>query len=402
MSQLSKRLPVGLRRSFRSLRRGARRRLALLWRLLFRKTTFIGITGSHGKTTATMLLANILRSRAETRVGLWFNEPHAVVRSVLKARPWRHRFMVQEVSGHYPGAAAESASVLRPLVGVVTAVGGDHRKSFGGSLEATASEKARLISCLPDDGLAVLNADDPYVAAMATTAPCRVVRYGGGSNVDLRLIEARSEWPERLSLTVEYKGEQFEVKTQLVGEHWTVSVMAALLTALELGIPRMDCIRAIEATEPAYNRMSVHPSPHGGWYVLDAFKSSFFGIEACLKFLGNAEAPRRTVVVGTISDYPGASKAHYYKVARMALAVADRVIFTGRNAERVRRLAAGEYAGRLFTAEEPIDAIEILEKDAVAGELIYVKATRIDELARLLAPRPAESRNRRSDKRKDD
>jgi UDP-N-acetylmuramoyl-tripeptide--D-alanyl-D-alanine ligase len=230
-----------------------------------------------------------------------------------------------------------------------------------------------------------LNADDALVAGMAASSSCRVVWFGRKSDADLRLLDARSIWPDRLVLEVEYKGERFGVKTQLVGEHWTVSVMAALLTALEMGVPRTDCLSTIERVLPAYNRMSVHQAPQGGWYVLDAYKSSYYGIEPCLQFLSQASAPRKTVLFGTVSDYPGSSRSHYYKVARMALAVADRVIFTGQNAERVRRLAADEFAGRLFAAERPTDALRMIQENAVPEELIYVKATRVDKLAQLLA-----------------
>ena len=394
MSRLSKHLPGTVRFPLRSLRTRLRRSLAVPWRALFVGTTFIGVTGSHGKTTTTMLLGSMLRCRGKTHVGLRFNEAAAIVRSMTRARPWRHRFMVQEVSGHFPGAIAKSVSVLKPQVGIVTAVGGDHRKAFGGNLHATAREKGNLVRALPATGLAVLNADDPNVAAMAANSPCRVATFGTKSDADLRLIEARSCWPERLSLIVEYRGERFAVKTQFVGEHWAVSVMAALLTAMELGVPREDCLSAIEKVAPAYNRMSVHASPHGGWYVLDAFKSSFFGIETCLKFMADARAPRRTVLVGTISDYPGSSTSHYYKVARMALAVADRVIFTGRNADRVRRLAAREFAGRLFHHETVAEAILMLENDPIPGELIYVKASRVDRLGPLLVTPDANQRER--------
>lgn len=356
------------------------------WRPLFLRTTFVAATGSHGKTTTTIILAKILRTKGRTYFHQGFNELPTVLMNVMKARPWRQRFFVQEVSGHRPGAVEECARVLRPNVGIVTAISGDHRKAYLGDFEAVAIEKSALVKCLPSNGLAVLNADDPLVAGMAANCACRVVWFGRSANSDLRLVNARSCWPERLSLDVEYKGRSITVKTQMVGEHWAVSVMAALLTALELGIPIADCARAIEAVQPAYNRMSVHPAPNGARYVLDAFKSSFFGIQTCLNFVAQARVQRKTVLFGTISDYPGASRSHYYKVARMGLAVADRVIFTGRNAERVRRLAAGEFAGRLFIAEQPTDALRMIREDSMPGELIYVKATKVDRLAPLLAP----------------
>jgi UDP-N-acetylmuramoyl-tripeptide--D-alanyl-D-alanine ligase len=385
MSRLSKRLPVSLAKSLRRLRGEIRFPVARIWRSLFARTTFVGVTGSHGKTTATLILTRILQKGAPTYSRPWFNTPANVAKSVMKALPWRHRYVVQEVAGHRPGAIVKSAAVLRPQVGIVTAIGGDHRKSFGGSLDAIAAEKANLVKRLPADGLAVLNADDPHVANMASVSPCRVVRFGASADADLRLIEARSVWPKRLSMHVEYQGERFDVTTQLVGEHWSVSVLAALLAALELGIPRSVSLAAIATVAPDYSRMSVHPTKHGGWYVLDV-KSSFFGIQECLRFLQNADVARRTVVFGTISDHPGASRPHYQKAARMALAVADRVVFAGRNADRVRKLAADEFAGRLFHYEYFADAIRLLESDPVQGEIIYVKASRADKLMPMLVP----------------
>jgi UDP-N-acetylmuramoyl-tripeptide--D-alanyl-D-alanine ligase len=362
--------------------------LVKLWRPLFRRTTFVGVTGSHGKTTATFLLAAMVLRRGPTYFRSDYNGPRDIRKNVMKALPWRHRFFVQEVSGNYPGAITRCNEVLRPTVGIVTAVGADHRKSFGGSVEAIAAEKENLVRALPPPGLAVLNADDPLVAAMAGNCVCRVVRFGRADNSDLRLIKAKSVWPERLTLEVEYRGEIFEVKTQLVGVHWSVSVMAAMLAALEMGVPKDDCLAALATRAPYYNRMSVHPAPNGGWYVLDAFKSSFVSIAPSLEFLANAIAPRRTVLFGTISEYPGSSRPHYYRAARMALAVADRVIFTGPNADRVRRLAAEEFAGRLFYFDRPADAISMLENDAIPDEIIYVKATgHADKLGPMLAPR---------------
>jgi hypothetical protein len=133
--------------------------------------------------------------------------------------------------------------------------------------------------------------------------------------------------------------------------------------------------------------MSVHRGPRRAWYVLDANKASFFGIDACLGFLDVAVAPRKTVVFGTIADYPGASRHHYYQVARMTLRRADRVFFTGPQAQRVRRLAAGEFAGRLFVVDRPADVLSTLSEDAIADEIIYVKASRVDRLGPLFIPR---------------
>jgi UDP-N-acetylmuramoyl-tripeptide--D-alanyl-D-alanine ligase len=366
-------------------KRSARRRIAAAWRRMFRTTTFIGITGSHGKSTATGVLGAILARCGKTRVGVGLNVTRDIVMGILAARPGAYRYWVQEVAGERPMAIENSCRVLQPTIGIVTAIGGDHRRAFG-SIEGIAAEKSKLVHRLPADGLAVLNADDPLVAAMAAGCACRVVTFGRAENADLRLLAARANWPERLTLEVAYRGEPLTVKTRLVSAQWSVSIMAALLAALELGASPSTCLAAIEPIEPLYNKMSPHPGPNGACLVLDAYKASFHGIEACLAFLDDAVAPRKTVVVGTIADYVGASRSHYYKVAHMALERADRVIFTGANANRVRRLATGALAGRLFIRERPQDLLQMLSEDALPDEIIYVKGTRADRLGRLFVP----------------
>jgi UDP-N-acetylmuramoyl-tripeptide--D-alanyl-D-alanine ligase len=364
------------------IRRRARSRAALLWRNRLGKTIFVGITGSHGKTTATVLLGQMLQTNGPTYAHKdhYFLNAKSAAQTVLRTRPWYHRYCVREISGHKPGAIEESTRYLQPSVGVVTAIGGDHRRAFR-SFEATAAEKAKLVHGLPASGLAVLNNDEPLVAAMGPGCSSKVVSFGRAEDATLRLLGASSMWPARLTLEVAYRGDQFTVESQLVGVHWATSILAALLTALELGVSRQACLTVINSFEPVFNRMSAHPGPNGAWYVLDADKASFSGVDACLGFLETASASRKTVIVGTIADYPGTSRAHYYKVARMALARADRVYFTGPNAARVRRLQAGEFAGRLFVIEEPKDILTLVSDDALAGEIIYVKATRADRLA---------------------
>ena len=78
MSWLSAHLPPDIRYHLCSLRTRLRRSLVVPWRALFVGTTFIGVTGSHGKTTTTMLLGSMLRCRGKAHVGLWFNEAAAI------------------------------------------------------------------------------------------------------------------------------------------------------------------------------------------------------------------------------------------------------------------------------------------------------------------------------------
>jgi UDP-N-acetylmuramyl pentapeptide synthase len=90
------------------------------------------------------------------------------------------------------------------------------------------------------------------------------------------------------------------------------------------------------------------------------------------------------VVLGTISDHPGSDRPHYERVARLALAAADRVIVTGPNALRVRRLAS-EFGDRLHVFESRPEAARFLTQDLLPEEVLYIKAPQGDRLPRLFS-----------------
>ena len=139
---------------------------------LLREVTLIAVTGRSGKTTTTNLVDTILAP-----IGRYHTVGDQIIgsdkaREALLKIPTSARCCTFEVSGHRPGAVAESADILRPQIGIGLNVGGDHYNSFRG-LEATAIEKGRLVESLPQSGTATLNIDDPHVRAMASRTAAR-------------------------------------------------------------------------------------------------------------------------------------------------------------------------------------------------------------------------------------
>lgn len=130
--------------------------------------------------------------------------------------------------------------------------------------------------------------------------------------------------------------------------------------------------------------MSVHRTPDGVWYILDAMKASFLGMDACFSFLDGAIAPRCTVIIGTLADYKGDSRRRYQQVARLALSKADRVIFVGPNAHHLRRYKEGEFGSRIEMFETPAEAAQFLVQDTVPDEVVYLKSAEVEHLERVL------------------
>lgn len=234
------------------------------------------------------------------------------------------------------------------------------------------------------NSLAVLNADDPLIMERAPVTGSRVVTFGEAEGATLRLLHLHDRWPDPLTLTVRCRDEEFQVRSPLIGRQSVSVVLAALLAALEMGFDRDLLVERIAEYEPFMDRMSVHAAPDGRHFVLDAWKAPQRTMDTCLAFLEPVQAPRKTVVLGTLSDVRGNTRRRYEATARRALEVADRVLFVGEESARVRRTRDPDTQGRLFMFDRIRDAHDFLQEDPVPGEVIYVKGSRVDHLERLM------------------
>lgn len=356
---------------------------ARLRRLALRDTVIIGVTGSCGKTTTTALIGQVLSTKAKCQVKAGGNTYKAATRTML-ALTGSDPFSIHEVGAFEPGSVARAARILRPHIGVVTVIGTDHYRQFR-SLAAIAEEKSALVAVLPRSGTAILNADDPHVRAMASKTQARVVSYGLSADADVRGSEVSADWPNRLSFTVTYRCEQAHVQTQFVGDQWVTSVLAAIACGLSCGVPLDDCIKAVSLFEPIFARYSVHSLPGSPVYILDTRKAPAWTIPFSLTFIERAQAPRKTIVFGTLSDRPGGwTSVRYRDLARKALRVADRVVFVGPNAGFIDKVRDEAGEARLYSFLTAYQGFTFLSRESIADELILIKASISDHLERLM------------------
>jgi len=358
--------------------------LARHWRTRLRRTRFIGITGSAGKTTAKDLLhAALSGSRRAVKNDDSNNSLYSVARTVLAARP-RTDFCIQEVGlSHEPGRIPKIIELLRPHVGIVTLIGMDHRSAFR-SREAIAAEKVQLVASLPSDGIAVLNADDPLVASMARQTAAAVRTFGFGPDAEFRGEVFGARFPERLVLVVRHGAGSTRIQTRLCGRHHAVSVLAAFAAAVSVGVAPEDAAAGLADCEPMLGRMSVQHTPRGVTIIRDDYKAPAWSLAAALQVLKDAGAQRKIAVIGTLSDYSGSSRRTYRRAVRMALGAADRVLVIGDWAPgRVERWADVDQQ-RLHGFSSVRAASDWLQAFAQPGDLVLLKGSLMaDHLARV-------------------
>jgi UDP-N-acetylmuramoyl-tripeptide--D-alanyl-D-alanine ligase len=341
--------------------------------------TFIAITGSSLKSTTTKMLSHILSGVAPTRDQVAYNRMSACIQTLTDAASG-FDYVVCEIGTHRPGDLKPMVDLLQPSIGIVTLVGLEHYSNFR-TQDAIAQEKATLIDALPQDGLAILNCDDPHVIAMSSRTKARVLSFGE-SGGDYVIEKVRGDAPGALQLSIRHGGEHFNIISALTGSHNSVAVAAAFCCAHQLGVPPSLIQDRIASFTPLFGRCSVHRVEHGPIFILDTHKGPYYSFYFPISMMSQFNAPRKRIVVGQISD-AGNTNPKYRDVYRAARDVADQVIFVGDNAHRSKATAEEIALGRFVEKRSVKEAAEFLKDTAIPGEVILVKSAQNLHLERV-------------------
>jgi UDP-N-acetylmuramoyl-tripeptide--D-alanyl-D-alanine ligase len=335
--------------------------------------TVVGVTGSSGKTSTKDLLAAVLAPLGPTVAPPEsFNNELGLPWTALRANATT-RHLVLEFSARGPGHIAALAAAVPPRIGVVLNVGSAHLGEFG-SVEAIARAKGELVEALPTDGIAVLNADDPRVAAMAARTAARVVTFGRAADVRAEAITLDAG---RARFVLATPAGSAAVALRLVGAHHVGNALAAAAVAVELGGTPEGVAAALSAVIPASRwRMEVTDRADGVTIVNDAYNANPDSMAAALRALRALGDSRRTwAVLGPMRELGGDEAAAHAGVTTLVRELGiDQLV-------AVDSPAYG--AGRQVPDVD--EAIALLHAELVPGDVVLVKASRAAGLERIAA-----------------
>jgi UDP-N-acetylmuramoyl-tripeptide--D-alanyl-D-alanine ligase len=349
----------------------------------------VGITGSTGKTIAKEIVADVLsRTLRVLRNEGNLNSETGLPMTLLKLEPW-HQVSVLEMSMYSEGEIARLAEIARPEVGVVLAVHPTHLERAG-SLDAIARAKAELPGALPADGLAVLNADDPRVAAMRDMTAASVRTFGLGPAADVRAVDVESQGVRGTSFTLEAPWGRRRLHSATPGRHLVPHALAAATVADHFGVPPDEVAEALATGSRAEHRMAVAEAVAGATVIDDSYNASPVSVAAALEFLGESPLGRgraRYAVLGDMLELGPDEERLHREVGALAAGVADALVAVG---ERGRWIAEGARAAglrRVTTARDPDEAQLADERDMTpgVGDQLLLKGSLGFQLERLFA-----------------
>ena len=356
----------------------------------------IGITGSNGKTTTKDLLAQILPDAIAPAGSL--NNEIGLPLTVLRADS-STRNLVLELGASAPGDIAYLTNIAPLDLAVVLTVGTAHAGGYANP-QALADEKASIIDGLVPGGVAILNADDSQVAAMAGRARSRSVRtFGTSLGADVRAVNVRLDGGcARFDATVQagaagVGGPASEAVTLgIVGEHHVTNALAAVTVALEAGMSLTAAAVGISAARPlSPHRMALTQRDDGVRILDDAYNASPESMRAALRaLLAVADGGRTWAVIGEMREMGDASAFAHADVGHDAVRLnISHLVVVGDGARAafdtaVREGSWGDEAMFVATIDE---AHDLLAASLAPGDTVLVKASHgsgLWKLAKLL------------------
>jgi UDP-N-acetylmuramoyl-tripeptide--D-alanyl-D-alanine ligase len=342
--------------------------------------TIAAITGSVGKTTTKDLAAQLAESLGPTVAphGSYNNEighPLTVLRVTGHTR-----YLVLEVSARKPGDITHLCEIAPPRIGAVLCVGHAHAGEFGGLAEV-ARAKGELPAALPPDGVAVLNADDPLVRAMAGATAARVVTFGRDPAATVRAAGIRTDSRGRAEFDLVTPEGSAPVRLRLFGEHNVANALAAAALARELGAGVAQLADGLSAATPRSRwRMEVTERPDGVTVINDAYNANPEAMAAALETLAIMAKDRRAfAVLGPMYELGSQSRQRHEEAGQLAArAGVAGLIVVGEEAAPMLAGAKADrsWRGELLNVPDAPSAVAALGNLLAPGDVVLVKASR--------------------------
>ena len=346
----------------------------------------VAITGSNGKTTTKEMVSRVLATRwrvLQTQGN--FNNAIGVPKTLLRLNS-RHQAAVIEMGVDQVGQTTRLCEMTRPTVGVVTNVGPDHLE-FYGTMACSAASKAEIFPWLPNDGAAILNADDRYFRQFFKKAHCPVFSFGVAEHAEVR--GSKPVWDGRRTsfhLWLPNRKTSKRTSVRTMGLHNMSNALAGAAVGHALGISAVDIVSGLAKFRPAPMRSEIRR--HGGViYLYDCYNANPASVKAALDVLVELDPLRRTIaVLGDMLELGPQEIQFHEEIGRYAAKKqVGQVVTCGTFGPMMEKGARTVRRNMPVTVvKDAVEAGECLKGMVKRGDIVLIKASRGAQMERVL------------------
>jgi UDP-N-acetylmuramoyl-tripeptide--D-alanyl-D-alanine ligase len=348
-----------------------------------------GITGSVGKTTTKEILAALLGAKLRVLKSEGnFNNEYGLPLTLFRLEE-THDVAVLEMGMSFPGELKRLTAIALPDVAIELRVTPAHLMNFS-SVEEIALAKRELVEGLHGPlSLAVLNADDPRVAAMAAVAPGKVIFYGIEKPTEYQAEEIEDRGALGTAFTLVHKGKRTRIEMSLPGRHVILNALAAIAAASAWGIGAAEAQQIFPSLRTPSMRGELIHFTNGFALINDSYNSSPAALQAMTSLLAATPGFQRRILAAGEMRELGLSSAQLHRAGGTFAAKTGKVDFVigvqGDAAQLVEAaVAAGLPRERTKFFASPVDAANFLADFVEPGDLLLVKGSRSVKMERIV------------------
>ena len=343
----------------------------------------IGVTGSAGKTTTKEAVAAVLGCRFKVLKSAGNLNNHYGVPLQLLRLEAEHEIAVIEMGMNHAGEIAALAKIAEPDWAVVSNVAAVHLEFFPEGIAGIAKAKYELVEALPADGVAVLNADDPYVSRFAIGMGERAVLYGLSQDAVVRAEDVVDAGLDGVRFSVVAGEQKAEARLRVLGRHNVSNALAAIAVGLQSGMTLAECVAAVGELRASDRRGEVLLW-HGATIINDSYNSNPKALDAMVDALMSVPATRHIVVAGEMLELgPEAAELHAACGRRMAEHGVS-VVLGVRGTARALVDGVKELGGEAEFVESAEAAGSWLRANLREGDVVLMKGSRGVKLEKAL------------------
>ena len=274
--------------------------------------TMIGITGTNGKTSSTLLLKQVLEQVAGAKVGLVGTMSNLIgsqeipterttpeslelqgLFAQMRAAGCTH--VVMEVSSH--ALSLERVGGVHFDVAAFTNLTEDHL-DFHKTMDEYCAAKAELFRRCDR---AVVNRDDGYAQQILQAAACPVLTTSVAGDGDLQAVDV-SLHAQGVRFTAKLGQQQAQVELPIPGRFTVHNALTVLGITSQLGLPLEDCAQALGRCQGVKGRVEVVPTPGKPYSILIDYAHTPDGLENVLRSVRDFCKGRLIAVFGCGGD----------------------------------------------------------------------------------------------------
>jgi UDP-N-acetylmuramoyl-tripeptide--D-alanyl-D-alanine ligase len=348
-----------------------------------------GVTGSVGKTTTKEILAALLGAKLRVLKSEGnFNNAYGLPLTLFRLEE-SDQAAVLEMGMSRRYELQELAGIAKPDVGVVTRVAPAHLEFFA-SVEEIALAKRELIEGLNGrESVAVLNADDPLVAAFASHAPGRVLTYGIEKAADFRAegIEDRGALGSAFDFVS--NGKRARLELALAGRHVISNALAALAAASVWGIGAKEAQSVLRNLRAPSMRGELLHLSNGAALINDSYNSSPAALHAMSTVLAATPNYRRRILAAGEMRELGQTSPQLHREAGSFAAKTGKIDWVIGVEGDAAQIVEGAVVGgvpraqtKFFSSSE--EAAKFAVDFIAPGDLLLVKGSRGVKMERVV------------------